>query len=1174
MFFKELRIRGFKSFADPCVLQFKQGITGVVGPNGCGKSNLMDAVRWVLGEQRSSVLRVTRIEELLFNGTHARKAHNVAEVSLLLEDTKNLLGSYTEVQLTRRLYRQGESVFEINGVRARLKDITHLIMDSGIGLGAYSIIELSMIEQVLQNKDGMRSQLMEQAAGLAKYKLRKKETLAKLASTEEDMIRVEDILGELMQNITALEKQASKTKKFKSWQQQHEGLEKERYIRQQAQITADKKRMTEQWEAEKAQYDALQAKISSQEADITTYKNQAVSAEKALQEAQKKANSTRNAIQEQENQLKLNTQENSLLTEKQQQQQARIIDLEAKKTEKITQQQTSLTHKKQADQQSQQSQQALEKLEAQQKQSQEHLLSCQEALTKAATNLHQHNQNLQNLQNQQQLYHNQQTLLQEQQQTLTQEHAQRKQEQKEIHQQIESYKQDLTKLSHQQQSLALSYNTEQKAYKAVQTSIEALQRDLVTQEQDLSLLIKERDFLEHQRQHLQGFSPALSFLRQQEQANKAPLLMEILHVVPSYEAALLAYLREYAQYFVLHTTQQAQQAVALLQEHKKGSAGFFILALVPPAKQTAVVSDSYELLQSHISCEPAYQPLVDWLLQGVAVNSNTEDLPKQLPKGIHTLVYNDGSSLLHPPYHIGGQAATGNQSLLGCLNKIKALTQEIEQRKQAITTQKETINQHQHQYTSQQESVEQAAQATQATISKIEQIQSKLIALGSTQEGLSQQINQLIDKQKTLKETNQGVGNKITQSTEEQTQLTQKQSLIAQAHDLAQSNYNTQQTQTQELNTAYQEQRLKHTQAQAEQKHQDNNYAQLQIQITELTNDLTQETTAQHTLTQRLKEQIAQLPKQQTQIDALYKQAKSLHTDLSQREEAFYAHQHKIQDLQEAIHQDTQKQNNRHRLGLEWEAKLKELTASETHSLDRIQGLFNKSWEALAVYARASKHSDEELARACVRCQKNLEEIGRVNWLAEEEHEKMQQRCDFINKEKEDLLSAKENLFKSLKELDQAVHTRFMNTFDAVNKHFGETFKCLFDQEDQAYLKLLNPETPSTSAIDIVAQPKGKRPMHIEQLSSGEKALTTLALLVALYLYQPSPFCILDEVDAPLDDANSEKLGKLLRDLSTRAQCIVMTHNKCTMQYCNTLYGFTMPEKGVTKVLPVHVDSL
>ena len=186
----------------------------------------------------------------------------------------------------------------------------------------------------------------------------------------------------------------------------------------------------------------------------------------------------------------------------------------------------------------------------------------------------------------------------------------------------------------------------------------------------------------------------------------------------------------------------------------------------------------------------------------------------------------------------------------------------------------------------------------------------------------------------------------------------------------------------------------------------------------------------------------------------------------------------------------------------------------------------------------------------------------------------MRKRCDFITQEHADLLAAKENLLKSIQEIDTTVHSRFMETFNAVNAYFEQAFKSLFNADDNGYLKLTNPQNPSSSDIGIVAQPKGKRPMHIEQLSSGEKTLTTLALLVALYLYKPSPFCILDEVDAPLDDANSNKLGSLLQNISQHTQCIVMTHNKSTMRYCNNLYGFTMAQQGVTQVLPANIDGL
>lgn len=1174
---KEIHIKGFKSFAEGIRIRFEGGITGVVGPNGCGKSNFVDAIRWVLGEQKVRNLRTERMQHLIFNGTQQRKPLHMAEVSLNLAQTQNVLATqHADIQLTRRLYRSGESEYAINKIPSRLRDITDLTLDSGLSAEAYSIIELKMVEDILSDKEGSRRHLFEHAAGIAKFKVQKREALLRLGHTESDLHRIDDLLHELDKNLRILKKQAEKALQYAEMRDRYAILRAWQAAAEQETLKAKYKQLSTQLKQEESTQNQLHGSLHKLEAAYTARKAQAEKEEKDLQSTQRTLNTQQQQAQQLAQALEVNRSEHKLLQ---------------KRTEQLL---TYISEQKQQQQQRKEQYHALEKelhkanirAEAVQKKwaaaatlQQSHTAALENAQKRTLSATQRYDKGreaLQTLGHQKSLKEAQkQSLKQQQQQNLstikTQEKAlaTQQQQQSQVQKDMATAEAALHRLLSKEkianERLATQRNRTEKAREALNHCLQQLQQQR-----------KHAAWLSNMQSRMEGLPEGLRWLRHSGKL-KAPLLVEVLELAPAYATVLGAYLAPYAQHLVLKSRKEAENMLALLQKHNQGPVACFILEELPPTPSYPPYQAGIPATEQ-ISCEDIYLPLRDRLLAGVQLIKAAA--PPASLQGQKALLHTEGAWLYEAGQLKGGSTKAPPQAPdWGLKARLKTLQNEI----QAQEAQQKTLQA----ALTEAEALLERHPAASLSVEK-EALQTQLQSWAQAQAGYqaTQKQHQLSIQnhqhtQEALQTQEKALKADILQLQQAETQLLSQQKgqqqvlkALQAAANYAQSTLQQSQKKYQSLQLAYAKEKSQAERLAAEQ-HLHKDY------LESATSTLQKE---QEAYEKNLKD-IDTLQKDKTKKETQWlkeqQQNEALQTEINQSEARYYESRGLLSQQEKELHELQKKHSHAQLLKSELQSECTRVSEQLKHLEERIFAELKAPLSELLPQAQALAQKEgyhaqnmSEVDEVLQNLNTQMQAIGNINPLAAESFQEMEQRREFIAKEQKDLLQAKDTLENTLQEIEKTTHKRFTRAFTQINTHFQDTFKLLFSAGDVCALQLGDKNNTDEPPIHIIAQPKGKRPMHIEQLSSGEKTLTAIALLIAIYLYKPAPFCILDEVDAPLDDANSAKFNQLIRSLSDQAQFILITHNKHTMRNSDILYGFTMPEAGVTRILPVDLRTL
>ena len=1172
---EEVYIKGFKSFAEGLRLRFKGGITGVVGPNGCGKSNFVDAMRWVLGEQKARVLRAERMQQLIFNGTKIRKPLNMAEVSLLLSQPRQMSSSqHSSIQLIRRIYRSGESEYAINGVPSRLRDITDLLLDTGVSTDAYAIIELKMIEDILSDKEGTRCQLFEQAAGVAKFKSQKREALQKLTHTESDLQRISDLLHELEHNLSTLEKQVEKAARYDKIKKKYMSL---RVLQSEEEHRVIKEKLHQiqlQAVEEEAAASKWHGQLHKAESEYTARKAVAEKEEKVLQARQKAVTAQQQSEHSLRQELEVGRAQLKMLEERSKQHEQKLKQQTEEQEIRKSHGSALIQSLRQAEERLEAELKKLREVETSAQQQKLEASAAQKRLEETETQLKNTQTKLQAIRSQYSIKEAQaEGLLREQKQiastsaTSATEVEALQQQQNQLRLDLQEYKAKLEQIESEEQS-ALQQFTK------LSTHHESIRESLRRCEQRLEQQYESAEWLSDMQAKMEGFPEAVQWLRSSDRL-RAPLLMEVLELAPKYAAAITTYLSPYAQYFVVKKRAEAETAISLLEQHAKGQAAFFVL-------EELSVPSSYTLGEFmaavQVSCEAAYVPLRDFLLAGVEV-VDVASRPLAL-RGQRALLAANGSWILEVGQLRGGHLSKETRrSGWGLLARIQSLEEETRtneaQRKQLeaeLATAESNLQQ------ASLKSIQQKKASLQESLRRLSQEEAvhaaRLTEQEATQKRYLTRDAQLSEEQIAIKEEQRVLSQQIS----ELEQLKDSHKRSAQAlHTTAytaQSASERAQEKLHGLQLQLSEQKSEQTRIISEHRlHSD--YLQAITEQIETEKQARQQTSAD------IKKLRAEEAENEAQLAELHKKSEQLEAQLNQAEETYYETRYRLTEQEKELQQLQKKHNHAQLIATELRGEYTRLSEQLTHLQQSIETELGSPQEELL--PEAQKIAQEEtwqlqdrtsVQKTLNTLKTQLNSVGNVNTLAAESLKEMQQRYQFIAKEREDLLQARATLDDTLQEIEKTVRSRFMKAFTEIQSHFQRVFTSLFSKDDICALRLKDETRPSESEIEIIAQPKGKRPLRIEQLSSGEKALTSLALLVAIYLYKPAPFCILDEVDAPLDDANSEKFNRLIRNLSDQAQFILITHNKHSMRSSDTLYGFTMAEIGVTRVLPVDLRTI
>lgn len=1176
---KSLEIKGFKSFADKTLVSFDENITGIVGPNGCGKSNIVDSIRWVIGEQKISHLRSENLESLVFNGSKTRSASGLAEVSLTFENTKNLLPTeFSTVTITRKFYKNGESEYRLNDVSCRLKDIQNLFLDTGVSTDSYAIIELGMVDDLIKDKDNSRRRMLEQAAGISIYKTRKKEAKNKLDATEQDLARIEDLLFEINNQLKTLESQAKKAQKYYEIKKEYREISVELAKAALENFHLTFRELNEQHETQTDKRIALEAEIATEEAALEQEKVAFIEKENELHTLQQTFNELVQNVRTKENEKNLASQRLEYLREREtslsqflNKAEGQIAGIE--ESIQFTQQQIAEEN------------QTLSNLSAQ-------LEALRSQVDEKRMVLDENRSSLNSLRSSHQQVQRSQfdaekkvavadTSIQNLQRTISHLEEEKNSRQHQIHQleiEKEEKKKNLQLKQTELQQLQQQHNNTKEKILQTQKVLEELRSKLAEENRKLDSKKNEHALLKSLIDSMEGYPESVKFLHKNEGWNHhAPILSDIIYVKEEYRAAVENVLEPYLNYYVVNNLQEGLQAIHLLNENKKGKANFFLLDKIQSRnmemngkeEQPNHFTEGTISVLDVIDVDEKYKPLAHHLLQNVFIADDESAMENS-----------NGFVILekHGRYVKGNYTLTGGSvglfegKKIGRAKNLEKLQEEIAAQQIAVNELNKQIQlRHNEVIALNADLKENIIRQTEQEILQINnQLFNVLNKIENLNHSQSQSQNRMEDLQKQLHQLHASIETVRSELNELNESLSSFTSQLQEA-EAAYANIEIQYNQ---INAQYNNLNLQVTREQSK-------IAALKQELQFKSNQLTDLHHQVENNTLQLKDAVENISVSEESLkaieEALYELMKKKEQEahiLNEADQLYYNLRNQMNAKESELrHKIKEKENIEHLLSA-IKDKLNDVKLQLAGMKERLHVEFKIVLEDILDEPRTSETAVDELREKSDRMKKRLENLGEVNPTAIEAFEEMKKRYDFIVEQKNDLVSAKQSLLQTIAEVETTANQKFSETFNKVRENFKKVFKTLFTEDDQCDLILENPDNIAETGIDIMAKPKGKRPSSIGQLSGGERTLTATALLFAIYLIKPAPFCILDEVDAPLDDANVGKFTNMIREFSNNSQFIIVTHNKTTMSTVDVIYGVTMQEAGVSKLVPVDFRSL
>lgn len=1171
---KRLEIKGFKSFADKTIINFDENVTGVVGPNGCGKSNIVDSIRWVIGEQKISHLRSENLESLVFNGSKTRSASGLAEVSLTFENTKNLLPTeFSSVCITRKYYKSGESEYRLNDVPCRLKDIQNLFMDTGVSTYSYAIIELGMVNDLILDKDNSRRRMLEQAAGISIYKTRKKEAKLKLDATELDIARIEDLLFEINNQLKTLENQAKKAEKYYEIKKEYREVSIELAKASLEGFNVTYKNLNTQHDAEIDKRTKLEAEIAGDESGLEKERLIFIEKEKELQGLQQGFNSKLELLRTKENEKNLAIQRLLHLKEKE----TSLFEFLQKAEGQVQgiEESISFMHSQLEEEQKQ-----LTILDTQ-------LVQLREDVDAKRIVMDEKRIALDNLRSGYQLVQRSQfdaekkvavadtsilnySKLIEQ---LDAEKLQREMLQTQIAGDLKLHSEELEIKKIDLEQLQQYHENTKEQILQTQAELENLRSKLADENRKLDAKKNEFELLKSLIDSMEGYPESVKFLHNNSGWNHTtPILSDIIYVKEEYRTALETVLDPYLNYYVVNDLQEGLQAVRLLDENKKGKANFFLLNKLNEFSSSV---DNNSVLAGAISAmnvievDEKYISLAKYLLANVFIAENEDAL--QNSNGF--VVIEKNGKYVKGKYSLtGGSVGLFEGKKIGRVKNLEKLQDEIADQNKIVESLKAVIQERQNEVIAFNEELrESTIKATETEIQKLTNqvfsFQNKLENLHSLE---TQGLQRLTDLNSQLQQTQLSVAHVRQELEGLSIQLTEQSNLLSQGEEIFKKEeigYNYSSGQYNEFNLQVSKQQSKIVALQQEREFKTNQLTDLKKQLEESTLQLS-ETRNSITLSNEMLQQV------EVNLIVMLKEKEEEEKKLNESDQAYYNLRNWLSEKESLVrHKIKDKELVEHLLS-EIKDQLNELKLQLSGVKERLLLEFRIHLEDILEEPRSGSVPLEELQEKSDRMKKRMDNLGEVNPSAIEAYQEMKSRYEFILEQKTDLTTAKDSLMQTIEAVEATANQKFLEVFHLVRENFQKVFKALFTEDDQCDLILENPENLAETGIDVIAKPKGKRPTSLIQLSGGERAMTAIALLFSIYLIKPAPFCILDEVDAPLDDANVGKFTNMIRQFSDNSQFIIITHNKMTMSTVDVIYGVTMQEYGVSKLVNVDFRSL
>ncbi|MFP7289698.1 chromosome segregation protein SMC [Enterococcus hirae] len=1182
MYLKRIEIAGFKSFADKTVIDFENSVTAVVGPNGSGKSNITEAIRWVLGEQSAKSLRGGKMPDIIFAGSDSRKPLNVAEVTVLLDNTDHYLPlDYQEISVTRRYRRTGESDFFINKQPCRLKDIQELFLDSGLGKESFSIISQGKVEAIFSSKPEDRRGIFEEAAGVLKYKQRKKKAEQKLFETEDNLSRVQDIIYELQEQLTPLAEQSEIAKKFLQLKEEltqtdialmitEINVAKKEWEEKQTQLTQFNQELTK-----------LATHIQSQEAVLSEKRKQNAKKDRqiekgqqsllALSERLKQAEGQKDVLIERTKHTQKSTQEYQASLAEAQKKVAHFEELQEKLTKETTEKETEI---QEAQQQLMKTQQELEKYQKSTKE----LLS---ELRDQYVDLMQEQANVGN-----ELKYLERQYLQE-----TSKSKQTLAKQSEVEASVLALSSQKQELSEKQANLQQALVKNQHELEEVQTKGKTVQTKLTNEQPKMYQLMNQVQQLKARQKSLQeiqenyfGFYQGVRLVLQHKQqlSGIVGAVAELIDVPSSFTLAIETALGGAAQHVIVENEHDARQAITYLKKQRGGRATFLPLTTIKPRQlpahvlsQAAAVDGFLGIASEQVTFPAEIQTVVHNLLGTIllAKDLTSANAIAQTIRYQYRVVSLEGDVMNAGGSMTGGANKRGNQGSLFSQNQeLKQLTAEYEQADQQLQNQEKIVQELQIKVadlSQKQEKLrtqnEQLRFEEQEITNQLQNITNDLARFEKEKqlsnfetrelqqfiETYQKQQAELTARQKEIEQQRQQIDEEIKSLNQESDQMEEKRSQVQARKAQEQADLAVLKEQFNHLQIQLRGARVQKNEALERQ-------TSLEQQLATLTADFSDHEITEESLASQITELAQQREELQAELVAVKEQRERTQKEIDQLETVL------------AEKNQQQKQQLTEQSKLEVQKDRAEMLLD--HQLSYLQTEYQISFEkAVTDYQPTSDIVSSRTKVAVLKEQ--IADLGPVNIRSIEQFEQVNERHTFLATQRDDLLSAKNQLFETMEEMDAEVRARFKEVFEAIRQEFKVVFPNMFGG-GRAELVLTDPSDLLKTGIEIEVQPPGKKLQSLSLLSGGERALTAIALLFSIIRVCPVPFCILDEVEAALDEANVKRFGRYLSDFQDDTQFIVVTHRKGTMVAADVLYGVTMQESGVSKIVSVRMEDI
>lgn len=1181
---KKLELYGFKSFAQRTEIVFDEGITGIVGPNGSGKSNIGDAVRWVLGEQSAKTLRGASMSDVIFNGTQKRKPLSYCEVSLVFDNDDHALAmEAAEVMVTRRVYRNGESEYYLNRTACRLKDVVDLFRDTGIGKEGYSIIGQGRIDEILSRKSEDRRQVFEEAAGIVKFKARKEEADKKLQRTLENLERVDDILDELTKRLKPLEEQSRNARVYLELSTELKDLDLNLFL-----IRSDRARARlSELESELLTVQTILADTESNLTDKTTRRDETQNRIDQLEEAITKARTELMECAEHvhESQKKLSalqsrretrSENRQRIVREQEEAQERLAEIEkdhARIQADVKKQHSLIAD---AEQILRATQEAAEKAQAKEKEADAALEAQKAAVIDQMNRLSDVRNDKTRLNTMQAQMETRLTEIEESGGALQEQEAALREALTAVEKQLE------TENQHQQQC-------QEKLAQARQASDEAdtayanLRADVEKQSADMQAAASRHNVLTEMTRDMEGYNMAvrraMTYAKQRGLTGVKGVLAQLMTVPQAYETAIDMALGAAQQNIVTDTEETAKELINYLRQNRLGRATFLPMSAIRgktlygnernALKLPGCLGVASELVQ----CAPEYRGIVENLLGRTVIADNLDHGIPIMRAGNHAfrLVTLEGDVMHSGGSMTGGSAQSKVSNLLSRERELKELTAKLQ-------TGRAELDKCRQELTQRQQTAQEKRQKVSDAVNALHQQEIAVAREQARRESVSADLNTHLQR---MQETEQARV-QLHQSLED---IRQQLETIEHQRTGAQGDQSAMEQKTIEMQNAL-------VKARAEASAENDRLMVRTLQLSDLRHGLSDlerdEAHAQQDQAQILREQERreQLLHEMDELDAIDE------NDMK-REEAESARRQKEQLRQEsaaqAIEQRRSQAQSDLRDILSDMENLHEAYNRDSEKLHktelakaRIEGdqknLQNRIWDTYKLtYAgaeefRRTPFDEKESDRRATELQGQIRALGTVNVGAVEEYAETKARVDDLTTQQQDLKRAEMDLRELIERLLIQMRSTFVENFSKMQGYFAETFTRLFGG-GHAELKLMDPDDPLNCGIEVNAQPPGKKLQLLSLLSGGERALTAIAILFAMLKLKPTPFCILDEIEAALDDANIGYYADYLKEYSKGTQFIVVTHRKGTMERCNSLFGVAMEEQGVSRMVSVSLQD-